>query len=82
MLTCIVVLEFFTQLTQVRTTFIIQMFPEVFVVLYQIFHGRDNSLIGAAINSICTLASRWDCKMALDNALLGFVQSKVNLNKY
>lgn len=63
---CIVVLEFFIKVTQVKPQLMFTTYPKVFVVLYETLKEGEDSLVGVAINSISTLASSWDCKVVLD----------------
>lgn len=62
----IVVLEFFIKVTQVKPQLIFTAYPKVFVVIYEVLKEGEDSLLGAAINAISTLASSWDCKIVLD----------------
>lgn len=62
----VVVLEFFIKVTQIRPCLIFTTYPKVFVVIYEVLKEGDDSLVGVAINAITSLASSWDCKIALD----------------
>lgn len=62
---CVVLIELFINITLARPHLVLTRYPKVFVVIYDTLK-EPNSLIGVAINSITSLASSWDCKIALD----------------
>lgn len=59
-------LEFFIKITQIRPRLIFTTYPKLFDVIYEALKEKDDSLVGVAINAITSLASSWDCKVALD----------------
>lgn len=59
-------MEFFIKNVQIRPHLILTTYPKVFVVIYEILKEGEYPRAGVAINAIISLASSWDCKIALN----------------